>query len=134
TALGDRLGDRVMIKTAQRDDEAIAAALFLRNDRRLYGRYWGCHREVDFLHFVTCCYEPIDYAIRHGIKHFEPGQGGHHKYKRGFEPVKTWSAHWLADSRMSMLLRQHLEQERQAVEDEIKHLLDCSPLVHPPAS
>ena len=112
--------------------DPVAGTFNLFKGDRMYGRYWGCHREIEFLHFVTCCYEPIDYAIQRGIKHFEPGQGGHHKYKRGFEPVKTWSAHWIADPRMAALLKQHLRQEREAVDEEIARMLSESPLVHPP--
>jgi uncharacterized protein len=33
---------------------------------RLYGRYWGCLMETDYLHFEACYYSPIEWAIARG--------------------------------------------------------------------
>ncbi|PCJ33088.1 MAG: GNAT family N-acetyltransferase, partial [Moraxellaceae bacterium] len=35
-------------------EEPIAAALYFRDQDTLYGRYWGCQKDVEFLHFETC--------------------------------------------------------------------------------
>jgi 5'-methylthioadenosine phosphorylase len=62
----------------------------------LYGRYWGCSREYDCLHFETCYYQGIEYCIREGLTRFDPGAQGEHKIQRGFEPTTTLSCHWIA--------------------------------------
>jgi predicted N-acyltransferase len=46
---------------------------------QLYGRYWGSFQEIDCLHFDACYYAPIEWAIAHNIKTFDPGAGGRHK-------------------------------------------------------
>ena len=50
------------------------------------------------LHFEACYYQGIDYCIEHGLQRSSPGTQGEHKIARGFEPTRTWSAHWLARS------------------------------------
>jgi hypothetical protein len=67
----------------------------------LYGRYWGCSREYDCLHFEACYYQGIDYCIREGLKRFDPGAQGEHKIQRGFEPTTTLSCHWVAQPELS---------------------------------
>jgi len=63
----------------------IAMALFYNKAEKLYGRYWGSLREVPFLHFATCYYYPIAYAIENDLRMIDPGFGGEHKTLRGFE-------------------------------------------------
>lgn len=120
--------DVVAILARRASGEAVGGAFTLERGGRLYGRYWGCDEEVRFLHFEVCCYAPVEWAIREGIRTFEPGAGGGHKYTRGFEPVRTWSAHWVREPRLDGVLRRHLVQERAAVEAEIQRLLEESPL------
>lgn len=73
----------------------LAAALYFRDSTTLYGRYWGACSDIDGLHFETCYYQGIDYAIAAGLQRFDPGAQGEHKIQRGFTPVKTCSYHWL---------------------------------------
>ncbi len=75
----------------------IAAALYFRSSDTLYGRYWGCLREYEHLHFEACYYRGIEYCINKGLHHFDPGAQGEHKIQRGFEPVLTQSSHWVAE-------------------------------------
>ena len=100
----------------------LAGTFSLHKGDRLYGRYWGCDEDIPFLHFNTCYYAPIERAIELGVKVYEPGAGGHHKYKRGFEPTLTYSAHWLADTRLSGILSNFLARESAAVHKEVAHL------------
>jgi len=67
----------------------IGMALFYKKSTNLYGRYWGCFREVPFLHFATCYYFPIQYGIGNGVEMIDPGFGGEHKYIRGFENTQV---------------------------------------------
>ncbi len=114
-ALGAQLGDRVMIKTAYQADEAIAAALFLRNDKRLYGRYWGCNGFVDALHFETCYYQGIDYCLEHGLEQFDPGTQGEHKIARGFQAHASYSAHVFVEPRFHSAVADYLRREADSV-------------------
>lgn len=84
--------------------------------RRLYGRYWGALEAIDCLHFEVAYYAPIEWAIVNGIAIIEGGAQGEHKLARGFTPVQTQSAHWLAHPRFAQAVEQYLEQERQGVE------------------
>lgn len=83
--LGRLFRHRLVFSVAHKGRELIALALFYRKGDHLYGRYWGCFRQVPFLHFAVCYYEPIRYAIAEGIRTFDPGFGGEHKTFRGFE-------------------------------------------------
>ena len=84
--------------------EAVAAALFFEGGDTLYGRYWGCLAEFDYLHFEACYYRGIEYCIDAGLSRFDPGAQGEHKIQRGFEPVLTYSNHWIVDERSAMPL------------------------------
>jgi len=109
----------VMVKLAQYEDQPIAAAIFFVGRDTLYGRYWGAQAQFDSLHFETCYYQGIEYCIENGLQHFEPGTQGEHKVPRGFEPIETWSAHWLADPRFRRALEHYLRQEHEAVDNYI---------------
>ncbi|MFM2275426.1 MAG: hypothetical protein RL211_1298 [Pseudomonadota bacterium] len=65
--------------------------------RIAYGRYWGATERVDCLHFEACYYQPLQWCIEHGFQRFEGGAQGEHKMARALLPVRTSSAHWLAD-------------------------------------
>ena len=45
----ERLGDAVLLILAFQDGEPIAGAMNVIGKDALYGRYWGCSREVRFL-------------------------------------------------------------------------------------
>lgn len=110
------------------DGELVAGTFNLIKDDRIYGRYWGCDVDVPFLHFETCYYATIEYAIERGLEAMEPGAGGDHKYVRGFEPVTMYSAHWLADPRLSSVLSQATERECRVIDETIEHMREHSPL------
>ncbi|WP_167855917.1 GNAT family N-acetyltransferase [Natronospirillum operosum] len=115
-ALVTDLADSVCFALAFRNDELIAGALFFHDQQTLYGRYWGCIEEIDCLHFEVCYYQGIEYAITKGLQRFDPGTQGEHKVPRGFEPVATWSAHWLAHREFHELVRRHVRQERAHID------------------
>ncbi len=80
---------RCRFAVASRERTPQGMALFYEKGQRLYGRYWGCFQEVPFLHFATCYYRPIRYAIERRIRTMDPGFGGIHKTYRGFRPVEA---------------------------------------------
>ncbi|MCP8900337.1 GNAT family N-acetyltransferase [Gilvimarinus sp. HB14] len=113
--LGQHLSEQCVMVIAYLESQPVAASLLLRDSRTLYGRYWGSLAEFDFLHFETCYYQGIDYAIAEGLQRFDGGAQGEHKLARGFEPVLTYSNHWLADERFDEAIVDFLEQEAAMV-------------------
>lgn len=113
--VAERLPEAVIVQLAWSGSKSIAAAICFRGAQTLYGRYWGASADHHSLHFDLCYYQGIDYCIRNGLQHFEPGTQGEHKVSRGFEPEYTWSAHWIADARFAQAIRHYLERERQAI-------------------
>jgi uncharacterized protein len=81
---------RSAFAVASRNNHRVAMALFYQKSDSLYGRYWGCLEEIPFLHFATCYYRPIAYAIERGISIMDPGFGGEHKLLRGYEVVPAY--------------------------------------------
>lgn len=115
TLLGERMADRIVLILALMDGQPIAGALNFLGDDALYGRYWGCTFDKRFLHFELCYYQAIELAIERGLKRVEAGAQGGHKLARGYEPVQTWSAHWIADSGFRAAVSDFLERERAGV-------------------
>ena len=107
--LGQHLDQNVLVILAEKDDQPIAAAVFYESDTVLYGRYWGSDGHYDALHFETCYYQGIDYCIESGKTLFEPGTQGEHKIARGFSPVTTWSAHWLAHPEFAGAIERYID-------------------------
>lgn len=101
---------------AQQEKAVIAAALFLRDQDTLYGRYWGCFEEYQFLHFETCYYQGIDYAIARQLQRFDGGAQGEHKIARGFEPRLTYSNHQLQDPRFQSAVAHFVQQETPRIQ------------------
>jgi uncharacterized protein len=125
--LGERMADRVLLVFAMRGGVPIAGALNLIGADTLYGRYWGTIAEVPHLHFEICYYQAIDFAIANGLSRVEAGAQGEHKLSRGYRPVPTWSAHYLADPRLRAAVADYLEAERRAVANEIAVLDQMAP-------
>lgn len=113
TRAAPALGEQVVMVLACLGERAVAAALYFRSGDTLYGRYWGCEREYDCLHFEACYYQGIEYCIAHGLRRFDPGAQGEHKIQRGFRPVPTWSNHWIADPRLSAAVGEFTRSEAQ---------------------
>ncbi len=85
--LGASFRERTAFSVASTREGNVGMAIFYKKLRNIYGRYWGCYEERPFLHFATCYYHPIDYAIQHGFELMDPGFGGDHKLIRGYEVV-----------------------------------------------
>ena len=105
----------------------VAGALNLIGRETLFGRYWGCVEDHPFLHFETCYYQAIDFALQHGLTRVEAGAQGSHKLARGYEPVTTRSLHYITDPGFRDAVSRYLEGEREAVERENEYLAGMTP-------
>jgi len=115
TRLGETMGDRILLVLAFMDNEPVAGALNFIGGHALYGRYWGALVEKPFLHFELCYYQAIDAAIALGLSRVEAGAQGGHKLARGYEPVRTVSAHYIVHDGLRAAIADYLEQERAGI-------------------
>ncbi|ODT80563.1 MAG: GNAT family N-acetyltransferase [Pelagibacterium sp. SCN 64-44] len=125
--LNATMADRIVLMLAYDGSQAIAGAINFRGKDRLYGRNWGCIRDVPFLHFELCYYQAIDYAIAHKLAVVEAGAQGEHKLARGYAPATTTSLHWIAHPGLHDAVADYLEEERAAVENNQDMLEDFTP-------
>ncbi len=122
-----RMPDNILVVLAEENRQPTAAAVFYVSDDVLYGRYWGSDSQYNALHFETCYYQGIDFCIANGKKIFEPGTQGEHKISRGFTPVSTWSAHWLARPEFFAAVAKYLESEERHIDRYIEAVDTHSP-------
>jgi predicted N-acyltransferase len=125
--LGEALGDKVVLMVAEQDGEPVAGALNLLGRDALYGRNWGAVVDAPFLHFELCYYRAIDFAIEHSLPRVEAGAQGEHKIQRGYLPVPTYSAHWIAHAGLRAAVADFLDRERPAMRREMDALSTMSP-------
>ena len=105
----------VHLFVAKKEETWVGAALCLQSGVNLFGRYWGCLEEYRYLHFELCYYRPIEWAIHCGMEKYEAGAQGEHKIQRGFDPVFTYSAHWIAHPMLKAAIASYIESERKGL-------------------
>jgi predicted N-acyltransferase len=120
--IGETMGDQLLLFLARRDGRPVAGALNVIGSDALYGRYWGTIEDVRFLHFELSYYQAIEWACRHGLKSVQAGAQGEHKLGRGYEPVITRSAHFIADAGFRRAVADFVREEREAVAAEAEWL------------
>ncbi len=125
--VGERMGDRLLLFFACRDGEPIAGALNFLGPDTLYGRYWGALEDRPFLHFELCYYQAIEWAISNRLASVQAGAQGEHKIARGYEPVITRSAHFIANRGLREAIANFLSAEREAVNEDIHFLKSTLP-------
>jgi len=125
--LGNAMPERCLLVMARRAGRYIAGALNMIGGDCLFGRYWGATEHHPFLHFEVCYYQAIEYAIAHRLARVEAGAQGEHKLARGYMPVETYSAHWIADPHLRRAIARHLERERLAVSEANEDLAELGP-------
>ena len=120
--MGRRMADRIILVIAYDGAAPVAGAMHFLGSDTLYGRYWGCVRDIPYLHFELCYYRAIDIAIERGLRRVEAGAQGVHKLARGYGPVATWSAHYIADPGFRRAVADFLQRERAAEVQEMEWL------------
>lgn len=113
--IGQSMPDRILLIMAKRAGRWIAGAINFIGSHTLYGRHWGTIEHHPFLHFEVCYYQAIEYAITHGLRWVEAGAQGEHKLARGYGPVTTYSAHYIADPGLRRAIADYLKRERAHV-------------------
>ncbi len=125
--IGVTLPQHTLLVIASREGKMIASALNLFTDEVLYGRSWGAFEYHSGLHFEACYYQAMEFCISRGIKIFEGGAQGEHKLARGFLPVTTCSAHWLAHPEFTRAVEDYLQREAEAISGYVDNLNERSP-------
>ncbi len=119
--------EQTLLILARRNGRYIAGALNFAGGGVLYGRNWGCTEYIPFLHFETCYYQAIDFAIAKGLAKVEAGAQGAHKLLRGYMPTPTYSAHYIAHDGLRRAVDDYLKREREAVAEHIEELAERGP-------
>ncbi len=125
--IGESMSEQILLIMAKLDGRYVAGALNFFDDEALYGRNWGCTGYVPFLHFETCYYQAIDFAIERKLKRVEAGAQGGHKLLRGYLPSPTYSAHYIAHAGLRQAVADYLENERAAVAEHMEELAEQAP-------
>jgi hypothetical protein len=125
--IGAAMPESFVLVRALRENRPVAASLLVRNATRLYGRHWGAIEHHPMLHFETCYYQAIEFAIAHGLQVFEGGAQGEHKMARGLLPVATQSAHWLAHPEFTAAVGKYLERETALLDEHGRTLAARNP-------
>jgi len=121
--LTQSLPKQTLFVFAHHADLGSAGALFFRSNDALYGRYWGTAADSPGLHFETCYYQGIEYAIENRLSRFEPGAQGQHKLARGFVPTETRSYHFMHHPDFHRAICRAIEAEREHHESALTYYL-----------
>jgi predicted N-acyltransferase len=125
--IGQSMADKVVLMMAKRAGRYIAGAINFIGSDTLFGRHWGAVEHHPFLHFELCYYQAIDFAIARKLKRVEAGAQGEHKLARGYLPVITHSAHFIADPGLRRAIADYLVRERAYVEAAGEELAALAP-------
>lgn len=125
--IGERMPDDILLVMAKHNGRYVAGAINFIGGDALYGRHWGCIEDHPFLHFEVCYHQAIDFALAKGLKRVEAGAQGEHKLARGYLPVTTHSAHYIAHPGLRRAVADYLERERRDVEHMGIYLAEHSP-------
>lgn len=128
--IGERMADDILLVIAKRDGRWIAGALNFIGSDAIFGRHWGCTEDHPYLHFEVCYHQAIDFAIARGLKTVEAGAQGQHKLARGYMPVTTHSAHYIAHPGLKQAVAHYLEHERAEIAEIGTELERLGPFRH----
>jgi predicted N-acyltransferase len=125
--IGERMPEDILLVMAKHNGRYVAGAINFIGSETLYGRHWGCIEDHPFLHFEVCYHQAIDFALAKGLKRVEAGAQGEHKLARGYLPVTTNSAHYVAHAGLRQAIGDYLARERDDVEHMNEILSEHSP-------
>ena len=125
--LNERMADKVLLIMARRGGRWIAGAINFLGSDAVYGRNWGALEHHPFLHFELCYYQAVEYAIQNRLARVEAGAQGEHKLMRGYMPVTTYSAHFIANPALRRAVAEYLARERAYVRAASEELAAAAP-------
>jgi predicted N-acyltransferase len=125
--VGEKMRDRILLVMAKRAGRWIAGAINFLGVDTVYGRNWGAIEHHPFLHFELCYYQAIEYAINHRLARVEAGAQGEHKLARGYMPMTTYSAHFIANPALRRAVAEYLARERAYVRAAGEELAAAAP-------
>lgn len=121
-SIGKELAEQTVLILAEQNKEIIAGAFAMSDNDTMYGRHWGCKKEIPFLHFELCYYQTIEHTIEKRLKRLDAGVQGEHKLARGFQPVAMPSAHWIREDDFRNAITHFLDEETEMMLEYIKNL------------
>ncbi|NIP31210.1 MAG: GNAT family N-acetyltransferase, partial [Candidatus Dadabacteria bacterium] len=121
---------RTVLIIAKENNTRVGGTVNFFKNTKLYGRYWGCNRNIQFLHFECCYYKLIEFSIKNKIEIFEAGAQGEHKFLRGFSAVPIISSHFLFHKGAYSVISDFLNKEKLFTQDMISRYNNQSPLKH----
>lgn len=122
--------ERILLVMAKSGETWLGGTINFFKNKKLYGRYWGCNIEVEFLHFECCYYKLIEFAIDNNIDIFEAGAQGEHKFLRGFSAVPIYSSHYFFNEGAYKSISDFLDREKIYYKNVIDNYNKKSPLKH----
>lgn len=132
--LGEAFRHRIAFVCAYHPDfsldaeEPVAMAFLILKGDEMLGRYWGAAAHIPELHFNCCYYAPIEWAIEHGYRRFDPGMGSSHKIRRGFRAIPSYSLHRFRDERMRVIMETNIDRINSMEQVHIGQLNEARPI------
>ena len=116
-----KMKENIILFSAQHKDsnENLAMSMCIKSKDMLWGRYWGSKEKISYLHFEVCYYSPISWSLEEGISYFDPGAGGSHKQRRGFQGKSNISLHKWHNPKMYELIKPWLKKVNNLMIEEI---------------
>ena len=121
------MANKMLLVMAEFDGRIVGGALNFIGEDALFGRNWGADVDIPNLHFEACYYQAIEFAIANKLDRVEAGAQGFHKVQRGYMPVTTWSAHWIAHDGFREAVSRFLRAEAKGIEAECTHIEMAGP-------
>jgi hypothetical protein len=129
TGLAEDYKHRLLLVCAfiPEEEYPVAMSFLVYKHDQMVGRYWGADRFIDNLHFNACYYFPIQWAIEHGIRVFDPGMGSSHKVRRGFHSTGNYSMHYFYHSTMHTVMKENIGKINSYEQHNIDYLNEHLP-------
>ena len=125
TGLFDDYRHRILLLGAydrRNSADPVGMSLLLHKGEQMYGRYWGSTGHYDSLHFNACYYGPFEWAIKNGLRRFDPGIGSSPPARRGFQATANWSLHRFYDPNLARIMAQHIDEINRMEQERIDTL------------
>ena len=125
--ISESMPAQTLLILCRRHNRYVAGAINFIGSSTLFGRNWGCVEHHRFLHFETCYYQAIEFAIKHRLQTVEAGAQGGHKLARAYLPKRTYSAHYIVDQGFRAAVARFVDEESNYVANDIEYLESSLP-------